>query len=63
MIQMPVNPSKEGTSFKMRQEVPVNNTGVNESMGMDSERSEEDRALIIRERPIIFRIAVPATAE
>jgi hypothetical protein len=32
-------------------------------MGMDSERSEEDRALIIRERPIIFRIAVPATAE
>jgi hypothetical protein len=32
-------------------------------MGMDSERSEEDRALKIRDRPIIFRIAVTATAE
>jgi hypothetical protein len=32
-------------------------------MGMDSERSEEDRALKIRERLIIFRTAVIATAE
>jgi hypothetical protein len=32
-------------------------------MGMESERSEEERAKKIRDRLIIFRIAVPAAAE
>jgi hypothetical protein len=32
-------------------------------MGMDKERSEEERDLKIRERPIILRITVTRTAE
>jgi hypothetical protein len=36
--------------------------GVNESIGTESERSDEERALKIRLRPRIFRIDVMATA-
>jgi hypothetical protein len=63
MIQMPTNPKNEGTSCKRRKDVPVNITGVNESMGMHRERSEEDSDLKISERLMIFRTAVIATAE
>jgi hypothetical protein len=63
MMQIPKNPNNEGTSCRRRKDVPVKITGVNESMGMHSERSEEDSDLKISERLIIFKIAVIATAE
>jgi hypothetical protein len=63
MMQMPIKPKNEGTSRKRRKDVPVNITGVNESMGMHRERSKDDSDLKISQRLIIFRIAVIATAE
>jgi hypothetical protein len=40
----------------------MRNTGVNESIGTERERSEEDSALKIRLRPQILRTTVIATA-
>jgi hypothetical protein len=62
MMQIPKNPNKEGTSCKRRKDVPAKITGVNESMGMHRDRSDEDSDLKIRERLITFRLAVIATA-
>jgi hypothetical protein len=62
MIQIPKNPKNDGASCRITYDVPIRNTGVNESMGTESERSEEDNALKIRLRPQILRNTVIATA-
>jgi hypothetical protein len=62
MIQIPKNPKNDGASCSITYDVPMRNTGVNESMGTERERSEEDNALKIRPRPQILRNTVIATA-
>jgi hypothetical protein len=62
-MQIPKTPKNDGSSCRRRYDVPIRKTGVNESMGMDNERSDEDRALKIRYRPTMFRNVLTATAE
>jgi hypothetical protein len=54
MIQMPAIPAAEGTSCRRREEVPIRKTGVNESIGMDRDRSENSMARKMREKPMMF---------
>ncbi|MCK7484590.1 MAG: hypothetical protein MZU97_02870 [Bacillus subtilis] len=56
-------PNNDGTSCKRIKEVPIRKAGVNDSIGTESERSDEDRALKIRQRPRMLRIMVTETAE
>ena len=48
MTQMPKIPATEGTSCRRRYEVPIKKTGVNESMGMERDRSEDSSARKMR---------------
>jgi hypothetical protein len=54
MIQIPAIPAAEGSSCRRREEVPIRKTGVNESMGMDWDRSEDSMARKMREKPMMF---------
>jgi hypothetical protein len=63
MMQIPKKPANDGTSWRRIKEVPIRIAGVNDSIGTESERSDEDRALKIRQRPRMLRIMVTETAE
>jgi len=63
IIQIPAKPNAEGTSCRRSHEVPLSITGVNASIGMASERSEEDNALKISRRPRILSTVVTVTAK